>query len=215
MRYQHILFDLDGTLIESGPGIFAATRAMMQEMGIADINDEALLPIIGPPLAMGFKTVLGIDEANLQTAIECYRTKAKTVGMDLVKPYPGILELLKTLKERGHFVGIVTSKVITTAREHILRYGIAPYIDYVCGAQPNGIGEKTELLRIACKELNITSGAVMIGDKFYDLDAANALKLDSIGVTYGYGSVEEIEGCHPTYIAHNTQELSDILLCEE
>ncbi len=213
MRYDTIFFDLDGTLIKSGPAIFATTRATLNEMGLNCPDDEYMHKLIGPPLKIGFKDILGISEDRIEEAIVRYRENAKTMGIALGAPYEGILPMLKALKANGLRVGIVTSKVHTTALEQLDAFQISPYVDYVRGAFSDGNGEKTALLQIAVKEFcTAENRPVMVGDRYFDLNAARNVQIDSIGVLYGYGERTEIEGCNPTHIVQTVQELESLLL---
>lgn len=213
MRYSTVLFDFDGTLNETGPGIFAATRAMMKEFDVPDISESAMRRIVGPPLYTGFRDVLHMDTAVIPAAVARYREIAKTEGIELVHPYPGILELLAALKAQGAMVGIVTAKVHSTAVEQIDYYGFSPYIDYLRGAYSDGNGEKPALLRTALEELQVPrDSVVMIGDRSFDINAAVVNGVDGIGVLYGYGTEKELSDAGAKYIAATVAELGGILL---
>lgn len=211
MKYTTVLFDLDGTLIESGPAIFASARLMMAEMGIADMPDEKMRRMVGPPLSIGLKEVLGIKENKISDAIELYAEKARIVGIDLMKPYEGVRELLDELRTSGVRTGVVTSKTQSTAREHIEKFGLTGGLDYICGALERGRGSKTDLLLRAMRELDPIGNAVMVGDRLYDINAANDVHMDSIGVLYGYGSMEELISARPTYIVETVEALKQLL----
>ncbi|HWQ57876.1 MAG TPA: HAD hydrolase-like protein [Clostridia bacterium] len=213
MQYTTVFFDLDGTLIESGPGIYAAARAVLRDMGIPARPDAEMPAMIGPPLYDGFREVLKVPEERVQEALALYREKAKTVGIDLIKPYPGILGLLEALKRAGTFVGVVTSKVTPTANEHLERLGLARHIDLVRGGVPGGGAEKLPILLEALGEVRpVKARCVMVGDRHFDLLAADAAGIPSIGVTYGYGSEAEIASCHPTHTVSSVAALGDLLL---
>lgn len=213
MTYDTVFFDLDGTLIESGPAIFATARATLADMGLSCPPDEHLHKMVGPPLKAGFSEFLHIPENRLDEAANLYREKAKTMGMGSTLPYEGVIALLQALKAHKIRVGVVTSKVQSTALEQLAAFGIAPYVDYVRGAFPDGNGEKTELLRIAIKEFCTPENrAVMVGDRYFDLNAARNVGIFSIGVLYGYGEHAEIKACAPTHIARDVKELERLLL---
>ncbi|HWS28580.1 MAG TPA: HAD hydrolase-like protein [Clostridia bacterium] len=213
MRYDTVFFDLDGTLIKSGPAIFATTRATLDEMGLACPDDEHMHKLIGPPLKMGFGEILKIPEDRIDEAIARYRENAKTMGIALAAPYEGILPMLKSLKEHGLRVGIVTSKVHSTALEQLAAFQIAQYLGFVRGAFSDGNGEKTALLQIAVKEFcTLENRPVMVGDRYFDLNAARNVGIDSIGVLYGYGERVEIENCNPTHIVKSVPELERLLI---
>lgn len=213
LLYQTVLFDLDGTLIESAPGIFACARAVMCEMGLPPMTDEQLRPMVGPPLAVCFSDVIGVPRPRVQEAVDRYHRLAKTVGLDAIHPYPGIPALLGRLKAAGVRVCVVTSKVTPTAQSHLERYGLAPFIDCLWGGVPGGSAEKTFLLQTAVDALAADkTSIVMVGDRHYDLAAANAVGVPSIGVLYGYGSAEEIAACAPTHTAASVEALGSLLL---
>ncbi len=212
MKYTTVLFDLDGTLIMSGPAIFAAARLMMADMGIADLPDEKMRRLVGPPLSVGFREVLNIEDSEINGAIELYAKKARIVGLEPMKPYDGVKAMLKELRQNGIRTGVVTSKMQPTAREHIEHFGLLDGLDYICGALERGKGTKTELLVRAMRELEPLGSAVMVGDRLYDINAANDVGLDSIGVLYGYGSRDELEACRPTHIVDRVEELKSWIL---
>lgn len=213
MQYDTVFFDLDGTLIESGPAIFAATRATLEGMGLSCPPDDALRRIIGPPLRVVFTELLNTPESRADEAVELYRKNAQTMGIALGAPYQGVLAMLAALREGGVRIGVVTSKIQSTALEQLEAFGIAPYVSYVRGAFASGSAQKTELLRIALKEFCTGENRpVMVGDRYFDLDAARDVNVASIGVLYGYGDRAEIEACAPTHIAESVQALQDLLL---
>ncbi len=213
MIYSTVLFDLDGTLIQSGPGIFAAVKAVMRDMDLSELPEAKLHAMVGPPLADGFRDVLGIPEDRLQEAMVRYRKKAETVGLDLIFPYPGVPELLSSLKDAGAVVGVVTSKITPTATAHLQRFGLAPWIDYIRGGFPGGSADKLLLLETAILELGAPKETtVMVGDRRFDLEAAAAAGVNSIGVLYGYGEESELAACKPTHMAESVKALKNILL---
>ncbi len=211
LKYSVILFDLDGTLIETGPAIFASVKGMMDELGLPPISEESMRSLIGPPLNVGFAEYMGLNGRMLEEAIRIYRLKAEGSALSLARPYPGVEDLLKSLKEAGATVGVVTSKITGIAKQHLERFGLRRWIDLIQGATDGGIGEKTELLMLALKSLGMPDGAVMIGDRHYDLNAARAAGIPAIGVSYGYGSADEIASCAPDYTAASARELGQIL----
>lgn len=213
MIYQTVLFDLDGTLIESGPAIIASARKVMRDMGVADLPDEQMKRMIGPPLADCFRDVIGIPPERVGEAVERYREHARLDGPANMKPYPGIPELMSELKARGATVGVVTSKITPTAKSQLQALGLIEYTDYVRGGFPGGSADKLELVTMARDELpGVVETKVMVGDRRFDLEAAAKAGLPSIGVLYGYGSAEEISMCRPTYTVKSVAELSALLI---
>lgn len=215
MLYSTVLFDLDGTLLESGPGIFAATNAMLRELGREPWPQERLRPIVGPPLRMGFTGILGIPPEELEQAIALYRHYYETRDHVLVHPFPGVKGMLNKLRERGIRTGVVTSKAEVAARRHLAMYGLDGLVDYVRGAPQDGSGEKTDLLRLAAEDLALRGdalkGCAMVGDRYFDLEGARNVKMDGIGVAYGYGDRAELLRCCPRYLVDTVEELKTLL----
>ncbi len=212
MLYDKIMFDMDGTLIHSMPGIFKALRLMMEELQLPKRDDEYLYNLIGPPFQEGLPKFLDLHGKDIDRAIASYSHYAEALRHDaaMISLFPSVLEMIKSLFEAGALIGIVTSKSDKPAQEHIDYFGLRPYISYIQTADDNGNGEKAALLEQACKDLGRDS-LVMVGDRFYDLNAAHVCGVESIGVLYGYGSEAEIRGCKPTHVAASIQELHALL----
>lgn len=214
LRYKRIFFDLDGTLIDTAPGIIASMNRMLEIRNLPPINMEQHMALIGPPLQLGFSEVLGLSGEELSEAIRVYREIMPDISRELIAPFGGVIELLDALKRHGAFIGVITSKQQSTAIEQLDHFGIWKYVDYIMGAEPNGEGEKTALMKKADSEIAFDDDCVMIGDRFYDLNGAKAVGIASIGVSYGYAPVGELEGCKPTFIANTVGELQGLLLTD-
>jgi len=214
MRYKTVLFDFDGTLVDSAPGILATLKIMMEELQLPPWPEEKMYLLIGPPFSESFPQYFHMNEEETQHAVSIFRKHFPRVHEDpkMVQPFPGIRELLQELREAGIFVGLVSSKIRFTAEEQLQSLGLAPYVDHIgCTTDRRG-GNKEALLKKTLEELSLTEDVVMVGDRLYDLNAANALHIDSIGVLYGYGSEEELCACHPTALARSVSELRKLLL---
>ena len=213
MLYAKIMFDMDGTLIHSMPGIVKALRLMMEELHLPPRDDEYLHNLIGPPFQLGFPNFLDLHGEEVDRAVAVYKRYAGEILLqpDMTSVFPGVLEMLKALFDAGATLGVVTSKSAKPANEQIDHFGFRSYLSYVQTADNNGNGEKTMLLERACTDLGRDS-LVMIGDRFYDLDAAKACGVESIGVLYGYAKEGEIANCHPSHIVASVQELQSLLL---
>ena len=222
-RYRYVFFDLDGTLTQSEFGILAAAIRALKHFGIEIPNDEALKKFIGPPLYVSFHDLYGLSDEDSQEAIRIYRDYYVKKGVYQAPLYPGITEMLKKLKDAGCTLMITTSKPETLAVTVVQNVGIFDFFDGIIGPSldehdPN----KSILIRRAMEKLEpdkeISSSkewlqkCLMIGDRFYDIEAAREVGIDSIGVLYGYGTKEELSEAGATYLVEEVPGISDMIL---
>lgn len=214
-NYEYILFDLDGTLTDSGPGIMNAFAYAIEHMGGQAPGKEQLRHFAGPPLKVTFGQILGYSPEDTEKAIGFYREYYNEMGGVFEnKVYPGIRELLAELKNAGKHLMVATSKGVhgtTTVLDH---FDLRRYFDFVSAAENQDRAQKTERIRCALEACGIKdlSLAVMIGDRENDIDAANQIGIDSIGVLYGYGDREELVSAGATYLAETAEEVRNLLL---
>ena len=194
-----VIFDLDGTLSDSGPGIFKSTRFALERLNAIDGTDrpipepDALRWIIGPPLQESFAKLVGADRGEAMLAL--YRERYATIGMFENSLYPGIAAALGELKARGYRLFVATSKLEIYARPILEHFELAGYFEAIYGSQPDGSrANKGELLRylLGCERLSPSDGAVMIGDRKHDAIGAHAVGIASVGVLWGYGDAAEL-----------------------
>lgn len=214
MNYSTIMFDLDGTLTDPKPGITKSVQYALAKFGIMEDDLDLLEPFIGPPLMNSFIELYHFSENEARTAVDYYREYFKETGMYENEVYPGIRELLKRIKEQNRTLIVATSKPEVFARRILDYFKLAPFFDHICGSQLDGtLSDKSELIQyiLETKQLN-KSHAIMIGDRKHDIIGAHRNGIASIGVTYGYGSQEELEDIRPTVIVNTVTELSKVLL---
>ena len=210
MLYDVILFDLDGTLTESAPGIMRAARFAVEEMGYADFDPYVFTKFIGPPLHGSFRTHFGMDEAQADQAIHLYRTYYSERGLFENAVYRGIPNLLRRLRAGGARLFVATAKPEVYSRRILDRFGLSRFFEGIAGVtlEERSTG-KSAIIRSA---LPADAGrAVMIGDRKYDIEGGRANDIDTVGVCYGYGSREELTGAGASYIVDTVTELSDLL----
>ncbi len=150
----------------------------------------------------------------MQQAIHHFRDNYSTVGMMQNELYDGIVDVIKTLKERGAAVGIATGKPTVFAKEIIKDLQLEKYIDALVGSNLDGTQhDKGEVMQLALKDMDADKDAkvLMIGDRLFDIIGANECEVDSIAVLYGFGSKEELENENPTYIIDKPVEILDII----
>ncbi len=214
MRYNHVLFDLDGTLCDPGPGITDSVAFALEQIGIVEADAEVLRSFVGPPLQHSFKEIYHMDDASADKAVDIYRDRFKQIGIHEYTPYPGIESLLKELQKQNVNMAVATSKIEPFALQVLESVKLFNYFSFISADLPQRPKLKAETIQIALNHFKLLdkSGVVMVGDKEHDIIGANANNIDSIGVTYGYGSEAELLKNGATQIVKDVGELSAILL---
>ncbi|HLP27165.1 MAG TPA: HAD hydrolase-like protein [Candidatus Didemnitutus sp.] len=190
-----VLFDLDGTLVDSRPGIVHSLRLALSEMGVVVEEDHDFTWCIGASLWKIFEHYIGnADRTKVEAAVARYRHIYRDGPMFEYDVYDGVIETLQTLKSSNIRVAIATAKVHEYAREIIAVSRFAPYIDHVYGSELDGRNvEKRDLIHMILREERLQSDSVvMVGDRHHDVDGALANGVSSVAVLYGYGSAEEL-----------------------
>lgn len=208
--YKYLMFDLDGTLVESGDGIVASAKHALQVMGREVPNDETLLKFIGPPLFDSFTEHCNMTAKEADEAIDIYRKHYEAEGYLLAPMYEGVEAMLGALRDRGYILMVVTSKPFDIAEKIIEKHGLDKYFVNLTGPTHEEKNlHKDVMIRRAFEKNGITDpkSAVMIGDRKFDIDAADKNGVDSIAVLYGYGSRDEFERHGATYIVENCGDI--------
>lgn len=216
-----VIFDLDGTLTDSYEGIAKSTQYALEQFG-QTVPYDSLRCMIGPPLMESFQRFFGLSEKDAAQAVNFYRERYTEIGIYENAVYEGIPHMLEALKMEGIEIHLATSKPEIFARKILSRFQILSYFDEVTGASMDGtISGKIDVLRLALDKMQKRFGyqpsgreVVMVGDRFHDLEAANDLGIDAVGVAYGYADPGELEACHPKAIVESVEELETYLLDE-
>lgn len=214
-KYRYILFDLDGTLTDPMVGITSSVRYALSHFGIAVDNLRSLCPFIGPPLADSFREFYGFSEQEIAVAVEKYREYFAARGIFQNEIYPGIRELLSELKGAGRTIVLATSKPEEFAGRILGHFGIDGYFDFVGAASMDGRrSAKGDVVRhvLASRGIGPGDGAVMVGDRRYDITGAHDNGIPAVGVLYGYGSREELSEAGADHLARDIGELRGLLL---
>ncbi|MBN1791547.1 MAG: HAD hydrolase-like protein [Bacteroidales bacterium] len=215
--YKHIIFDLDGTLSDSREGIFNAYYHVFDRLNLKYPDRDTLMTLIGPPLQKGFEDVFGLRGSENENAVKVFREYYASKGLFENILYDGIPKLLERLIGAGALLYVATAKYHPFASQVLRHFAIDAYFADVSGADYSGHhASKTELVARILRKNNIMDPmeVVMIGDTRYDMEAAAELEMDSIGVTYGFSTKEEIISFDPDYTAGSVEELEHILLQE-
>lgn len=212
--YKYILFDLDGTLTDPGIGITNAVMYALKKFNI-EVNDRTeLYKFIGPPLFDSFEKYYGLSKEESQLAVQYFREYFKPYGLYENTVYDGIEGMLSELKAKGFSLLLATSKPEVFAIEILKHFKLDKYFDFIAGATMDEKRvKKADVIAYALESMGITdlSSAIMIGDREHDVLGAKAVGLESIGVLYGYGDLEELQTAGATYIAEKPEEIMQIL----
>lgn len=205
-----VLFDLDGTLTQSEEGIWNCVRYAAEKMGRTPPPEEVLRKFIGPPLFYSFQTYLGMTEAEATRAVAFYRERYNGVGLLENRVYPGIRRLLVRLKRAGYYLGVATGKPQEPTERILRHFRLDRFFDAVAGTRPEDTDpSKERLIRRALPDA--FDGAVMVGDRRFDVEGARAAGIDSVGVGYGYGDEAELRAVGCGAYAPTVAELETIL----
>lgn len=205
MKYAAVVFDLDGTLTDSQPGIMRSAAYALEKMGKSPLSDAALRKFLGPPLTQSFAEHAGMSAEETIQATHLYRERYANIGWRENKVYPGIRRLLQALKNQGAYLAVATGKLMEASVDILTYFDLARYFDDVQGPRAHEYHiTKEELIRRALKG---RTDAVMIGDRDSDLHGGDAYGIDTIGVLYGYGAREEITHATPTALVERVEDL--------
>ena len=211
---KYILFDLDGTLTDSGTGIINSAIYALGKFGITIKDRKELFPFIGPPLSESFRDLFGIPEEQVPLAIQYYREDYNVKGIYENEVYEGIRETLEELTNLGYKLIIATSKPDYLAEIVLKHFDLIKYFSYISGAVKGVRSTKYEVINHALTYNNISNldEVIMVGDRKYDVIGANENNIRSIAVLYGgYSTMEEFIEFPPTYFANSPKDIIKIV----
>lgn len=211
LKYQSVVFDLDGTLADTKEGIERSLCHALAQLGIDAPSPEKISAMIGPPLLNAFMNEFTLNVEQGREAVRLYRERYGSIGLFECSLYPGIKELLQDLAVEGAYVAVATAKPTVYASQVVEHLGIAPYIKKLQGVSLTETNDsKAELIRTVLKDA--PGSAVMIGDRYYDIDGAKDVGIESIGILHGFGSREELSSHGADAIAQDTLALRALLI---
>ena len=212
MVKKTILFDLDGTLTDSGEGIINCVIPALKHFGLPVPPREELRVFVGPPLRDSFIR-FGVKPEDAEEAVAIYRKRYVPTGMFENTPYPGIHALLAALREAGHTLYVATAKPEEMATAILEKFQLAPYFHMICGASMDDTRDsKDKVIAYLLERTDDASNAIMVGDTAYDVLGAAEHGIPTIGVSWGYGTVEDMEKAGAKAIVHSPAQLLDMLL---
>ena len=206
-----IIFDLDGTLTDSGEGIINCASLALEHFGLPVPDRQTMRVFVAPPLRDTF-VQFGVPADKTAEAIAVYRSRYTTVGKFENIPYPGIPALLETLQCHGHRLFVATSKPEAMSVEILEKFGLARYFEQICGASLDGSREsKADVIAYLLGLTGQFSDVVMVGDTHYDISGAKAHGIPAIGVAWGYGLVDDMIAAGAVAIAKTPEHLLSLL----
>ena len=206
-----ILFDLDGTLTDSGDGIINCAILALEHFGLPVPSREEMRVFVGPPLHESF-IHHGVPADKAEEAIRVYRSRYVPIGAYENTPYPGIRELLEALKAEGHKLYVATSKPEAMSIKILEHFDLAKYFDMICGAtMDTSRSTKEAVIAYLLEQNSRADNMIMVGDTKFDILGAKEHGIPAIGVSWGYGKVEDMEKAGAMAIAYSMVELLELL----
>ena len=207
MTKKAIFFDLDGTLTDSGEGIINCAILALEHFGLPVPSREAMRVFVGPPLDQSF-IKHGVPAEKAQEAIDVFRGRYRTVGKFENFPYPGIREALEMLKAQGHRLFVATSKPEVLANEVLDHFDLSRYFEQIAGATLDGSrSHKADVITYLLGLTGNVGQTIMVGDTAFDVLGAAQHGISTIGVSWGYGEVADMENAGAIAIAHSMEEM--------
>lgn len=217
-NYKIVLFDLDGTLCESGEGILNSAKYAIREMGFPFPPPEVMRKFIGPPMGQSMRNFCGMSQEQAEKAVALYRQRYNRIGWRENRLYPGIEALLKDLKASGAKLSTASSKPKPILEHIVQAYDIRTYFDALVAAGPDGFhSSKPEMIAQAIRECGGAEKreVVMIGDTHFDARGAVEAGVDFLAAAYGYGTKEELAEAGAVHFADSVDALRPYLFASE
>lgn len=208
MKYKLVIFDLDGTLMDTSSGILMAVKDTIKEHGMPELGEDKIKTFIGPPIQWSFEAQYGISKEEAQRMADTFRALYSTKHLLGAVPYPGIYDLLKALNEKGMKSAIATYKREDYALRLLKHYHFDDYTDIMYGGDNDGTLKKRDIIQKCIDTAGVKDlcEVVMVGDTLHDSNGAKELGVDFIGVSYGFGfHGEDAKGIES--MAETTEEI--------
>lgn len=212
--YKSVIFDFDGTICDTGEGVKKSAKYALDAFNIPSDDWQTLDCFIGPPLLVTFQEQFNQSAADADLLVQKFRERYTNTGIYECELYNGIKQLLINLKVDGMKIGIASSKPQVFVETLLNKFAIAKYFDSVCATSFAADCESKQNIIARClKELGTEpKDALMVGDRFYDIDGAKADMVDGAGALWGYGSKFEFIECGAKYIVDKVEDIESIAL---
>ncbi|MBR5518591.1 MAG: HAD hydrolase-like protein [Clostridia bacterium] len=211
-KYKSILIDVDGTLIFSHYGLLGGHKYALKHIGMPEPDEKTLLECVGPSPLYSLKEVLKVPEDKLELAYILNRGYVYTRGYKEYEVIPGMTELVEDLYKAGYKLYTASTKAEWLCELCIESMNLSHCFEKICGAGNDGVSRHSKEAVINYAFECGAEDCVIIGDRKFDIDGAKECGIDSIGITFGYGTNEEIAEHNPTYICNSADDIRKILL---
>ncbi len=213
--FDYILFDFDGTLMDTSKGVFNSFDKVVAHYGL-NIDRAIYSTMIGPPLKESFSKTLGLPEAEIQNAMQIYRSYYAQDGMFEAEIYSGVVELIENLRAAGKKIFVATSKPEIYARQILERKEILGLFDFVGGSdlEEKSRVEKCDVVKYVLQSNGISAQkekCLLIGDRHYDVDGAHSAGIKCAGILWGFGTRKEFEECGADFIFESPEDAESFL----
>ena len=210
MQKKNIFFDLDGTIVNSQKGIFNSVEYSIEKMNFPKLDKDTLRKFIGPPLHYSYKKYFDIDDETTDESVKKYREYYKAKGIFECELYPGMIKMLEILSKE-YDLYVTTSKPLPLATKVLQKLNADIYFKEISGPPFDGLTvTKAHVVTGVIKKYNLKKEeCVLIGDTRFDGEGAFLSGIDFIGVSYGFGTLEELNEFPSVKVLNSTDEITD------
>jgi len=214
LKYDAVIFDHDGTIVDSAPGILKSANAAFAALGFPLMELSQFMPFLGPPLQRSFMDFAGMSAEQAQQAIAIYRREYAAGNCFCLEIYEGMELLLRNLRAAGIKTAVASSKPTVYLEKILCGIGLRELFDAVCGVDLKRLDEsKADIIAEAAQACVVPfERCIMVGDRRFDAEGARALSMPCAGALYGYGTREELEQAGAAYLVQNCAELESLIL---
>ena len=209
-----VIFDLDGTLLDTSEGVIRSLKYMIAKLGYDPIPEEMCRTFIGPPIHQRMKEVYGISDAEAKVSMNTFRDHYLEGDIFYAAHYDGMMEVLRSLRRDGYLLGVCTYKREDQVQVLLEKKGMAEHFHVIHGQDREGKLSKAEVLELTMKDLGVApTETVMVGDAYTDAEGAARAGTFFLGVTFGFGfdSDEDVQSFQNIGVAHEPKEIIKIL----
>lgn len=216
-KYDYILFDLDGTITDSKPGIIRCIKFALDAKGIS-YEPSVLDKMVGPPFRVSMHDYLGLETDVIEELISLYRGEYEVGGWRECRIYPHVVEMFEALKAEGKRLAVATSKPIKFTSLMMDGLGLRKYFDFIGGASSDSSKEaKCDVIELVLENLKVKdrSRVLMVGDRLFDIEGAHKCGIDCAAVMWGYGDRDEFKKYGADYIVDTPKDTVSLILSDD